>query len=63
MGYSGHGVQMATHMGQQMARVMSGEPDANPWAHLGWPSVPGHFGKPWFLPLVGLWYKWQDVIR
>lgn len=63
MGYSGHGVQMATHMGQQMARVMNGEPDANPWAHLGWPSVPGHFGKPWFLPLVGLWYKWQDVIR
>lgn len=63
MGYSGHGVQMATHMGQQMARVMSGEPDANPWADLDWPSVPGHFGKPWFLPLVGLWYKWQDVIR
>lgn len=63
MGYSGHGVQMATHMGQQMARVMSGEPDANPWADLDWPSVPGHFGKPWFLPLVGLWYKWQDVIH
>ncbi|RJG54556.1 FAD-binding oxidoreductase [Sphingobium terrigena] len=63
MGYSGHGVQMATHMGQQMARVMSGEPAANPWANLDWPSVPGHFGKPWFLPLVGLWYKWQDVIH
>lgn len=63
MGYSGHGVQMATHMGKQMARVMSGEPDANPWADLDWPSVPGHFGKPWFLPLVGLWYKWQDMIH
>lgn len=63
MGYSGHGVQMATYMGQQMARVISGEPDANPWAGLDWPSVPGHFGKPWFLPLVGLWYKWQDVIH
>ncbi|CCW17855.1 Opine oxidase subunit B [Sphingobium indicum BiD32] len=53
MGYSGHGVQMATHMGQQMARVMSGEPEANPWANLDWPSVPGHFGKPWFLPWWG----------
>lgn len=63
MGYSGHGVQMATYMGQQMARVMSGEPAANPWDGLDWPSVPGHFGKPWFLPLVGLWYKWQDVIH
>lgn len=63
MGYSGHGVQMATHMGQRMARVIGGEPAANPWAGLDWPSVPGHFGKPWFLPLVGLWYKWQDIIH
>lgn len=63
MGYSGHGVQMATYMGQQMARVMSGEPDVNPWGNLDWPSVPGHFGKPWFLPFVGLWYKWQDLIH
>jgi glycine/D-amino acid oxidase-like deaminating enzyme len=63
MGYSGHGVQMATHMGQAMARVIGGEASANPWRTLDWPSVPGHFGKPWFLPLVGLWYKWQDIIR
>ena len=63
MGYSGHGVQMATYMGQMMARVMAGDTAANPWANLDWPSVPGHFGKPWFLPLVGLWYKWQDVIH
>ncbi|WP_298400936.1 FAD-binding oxidoreductase [Sphingobium sp.] len=63
MGYSGHGVQMATYMGQMMARVMQGDPAANPWRDLDWPSVPGHFGKPWFLPLVGLWYKWQDLIH
>jgi glycine/D-amino acid oxidase-like deaminating enzyme len=63
MGYSGHGVQMATYMGEQMARVMGGDRAANPWAGLDWPSVPGHFGKPWFLPIVGLWYKWQDVIH
>ncbi|WP_375197137.1 NAD(P)/FAD-dependent oxidoreductase [Sphingobium sp.] len=63
MGYSGHGVQMATYMGQMMARVMAGENAANPWDGLDWPSVPGHFGKPWFLPLVGLWYKWQDIIH
>ncbi|OAN59400.1 MULTISPECIES: NAD(P)/FAD-dependent oxidoreductase [unclassified Sphingobium] len=63
MGYSGHGVQMATYMGQAMARVMSGDTGANPWAGLDWPSVPGHFGKPWFLPFVGLWYKWQDMIH
>jgi glycine/D-amino acid oxidase-like deaminating enzyme len=62
MGYSGHGVQMSVHMGQQMAEVMSGRPEANPWADLAWPSVPGHFGKPWFLPIVGLYYKIRDAV-
>lgn len=63
MGYSGHGVQMSVHMGEKMAAVMDGHPDANPWRDLDWPSVPGHFGKPWFLPFVGLYYRFQDIIH
>lgn len=61
MGYSGHGVQMSVHMGQVMADVMDGNPQANPWRELDWPAVPGHFGTPWFLPLVGAWYRFQDA--
>lgn len=63
MGYSGHGVQMSVHMGQAMADMMDGKPQANPWGDLDWPSVPGHFGKPWFLPFVGAYYRWQDLIH
>ncbi|MFV3131014.1 NAD(P)/FAD-dependent oxidoreductase [Niveispirillum sp. KHB5.9] len=63
MGYSGHGTQMAVHMGQRMARVMNGDITANPWADLYWPPVPGHLGKPWFLPLVGLYYRIQDILH
>ena len=63
MGYSGHGVQMATHLGERMARVMGGEPNANPFADLAWPAIPGHLGKPWFLPMVGAWYKLQDWLH
>lgn len=63
MGYSGHGTQMAVHMGERMARVMGGERAANPWADLSWPPVPGHLGKPWFLPLVGLYYRIQDILH
>lgn len=63
MGYSGHGVQMSVHMGQQMARFMGGDLDANPWADLEWPAIPGHLGKPWFLPAVGVWYKLQDALH
>ncbi|HEV7260784.1 MAG TPA: FAD-binding oxidoreductase [Bosea sp. (in: a-proteobacteria)] len=60
LGYSGHGTQMSVHMGQAMARVMGGDTKANPLAGLDWPVVPGHFGPPWFLPFVGMYYKFQD---
>ena len=62
-GYSGHGVQMSVHMGQMMARVMAGDSAANPWGDLDWPAIPGYSGKPWFLPLVGAWYKLQDHLH
>jgi glycine/D-amino acid oxidase-like deaminating enzyme len=61
MGYSGHGTPMSTHMGQVMAEVMSGNPAANPWRDFDWPAIPGHTGKPWFLPLVGAYYQIKDV--
>lgn len=63
MGYSGHGVQMATHMGQQMAKVMGGDASANPFADLSWPAIPGHLGKPWFLPFVGAYYRVLDAFQ
>jgi glycine/D-amino acid oxidase-like deaminating enzyme len=63
MGYSGHGVQMAVHMGQVMADVMDGRSDSNPWHGLRWPPIPAYWGKPWFLPAVGAWYRLQDVLH
>jgi len=62
-GYSGHGVQMSVHMGQVMADVMAGRAERNPWRDLAWPAVPGHFGKPWFLPVVGAYYRFQDWLH
>jgi len=61
MGYSGHGTQMSTHMGQVMAEVIDGNAAANPWRDFDWPAIPGHTGKPWFLPLVGAYYQIKDV--
>jgi len=63
MGYSGHGTQMATHMGQIMAEVMGGNPAVNPWGDFDWPAIPGHFGPTWFLPFVGAYYKLQDILH
>ena len=63
MGYSGHGAQLATHLGEIMADQMRGEKRENPWTTLPWDAVAGHFGKPWFLPLVGAYYKMLDKLR
>jgi glycine/D-amino acid oxidase-like deaminating enzyme len=63
MGYSGHGVQMSVHMGQVMADVLAGRAECNPWRELEWPPIPGHFGKPWFLPMVGAYYRLQDILQ
>lgn len=53
LGYSGHGVQMATYMGKQMARRILGLDSSNQWEDLAFRAVPGHFGPPWFLPFIG----------
>lgn len=62
MGYSGHGTQMSTLMGAIMAEVLDGRLDLNPWREFDWPAIPGHFGRPWFLPLIGAYYRYRDLV-
>lgn len=59
-GYSGHGAQMSTLIGQALADMAMGRTDTNPLQGLDWPAIPLHSGKPWFLPLVGLWFGLKD---
>lgn len=60
MGYSGHGAQMSTLVGASLADMAMGRTDTNPLAGMDWPSIPAHSGKPWFLPLVGMWFGLKD---
>lgn len=60
MGYSGHGAQMSTLMGQVLADLAMGRTDSNPLHGMDWPAIPAHSGKPWFLPAVGLWFALKD---
>jgi glycine/D-amino acid oxidase-like deaminating enzyme len=63
MGYSGHGAHMSTHMGIVMADILVGRADRNPLSTLDWPAIPGYLGSPWFLPVVGMYYKLLDRLR
>lgn len=60
MGYSGHGAQMSTLIGQVLADLAMGRTGTNPLEGLDWPVVPALNGKPWFLPLVGIWFGLKD---
>lgn len=63
MGYSGHGAQMSTQMGVLLADAIMGKGDRNPIKGLEWPTIAGYSGRPWFLPIVGLYYKMLDKIQ
>lgn len=62
MGYSGHGAQISTLMGAVLADIAMGHRDTNPLDGLSWPAVPMHSGKPWFLPIVGTYYRMKDML-
>ncbi|MCS6891623.1 MAG: FAD-binding oxidoreductase [Rhodovarius sp.] len=62
-GCQGSGVAMATWLGHQVALKMAGAANA-PFAldDLPFPTRPFYNGNPWFLPLVGNWYRLCDRI-
>ncbi len=64
VGYAGHGVAMSTYLGSKMAQLVSGGGDQNPFAGMPFPGAPlGLYnGRPWFLPLAGVWYKVLDWV-
>ena len=64
VGYAGHGVAMATYLGTQIAFHILGEPADNPYEGIPFPGAPLalYNGRPWFLPLAGVYYKALDWI-
>ena len=61
-GYAGHGIAMATYLGGLMARRMAGETFDHPLLDGPFPAIPFYAGRPWFLPLVGAYYRFRDWI-
>jgi glycine/D-amino acid oxidase-like deaminating enzyme len=60
LGYGGHGVAMATFLGDLMGRMLLGEDAPNPFHGLPFPAIPLYDGRPWFLPLAGAYYRLKD---
>jgi glycine/D-amino acid oxidase-like deaminating enzyme len=64
VGYAGHGVAMATLLGQKIAQSILTGRDENPFVGIPFPGAPlgVYNGRPWFLPFAGMWYKFLDWV-
>jgi len=66
LGYAGHGVAMASHLGKTVAEAMlTGNIKDHPFAKFDFPGAPlGLYnGFPWFLPFAGAWQKILDWVE
>lgn len=63
-GCQGSGVAMATWLGHQVALKIAGAGNEKfALDDLPFPTRPFYSGDPWFLPIVGNWYKLRDRIE
>jgi glycine/D-amino acid oxidase-like deaminating enzyme len=65
-GYCGHGIAMATYLGEQIAHRIAGEPHdpaAHPLFDDRFAAIPLYAGNPWFLPAVGAYYQVKDWLE
>lgn len=60
MGYCGHGVALATYLGTRMAGVIAGGGELPDLGGKRFKAIPFFTGFPWFLPLVGGYYRARD---
>ncbi len=59
-GCNGSGVALNTWLGARMARHLLGEAELPSFAALPHRPIPLHRARAAYLPLVGLWFRWQD---
>ena len=65
LGCNGSGVAMMTYLGNLIARrILKSNAVSSAYIGLDLPNipVPGYRGEPWFLPIVGGWYRLRDRI-
>lgn len=63
-GCQGTGVTMATYLGHQTARKLLGRNSPpSVFEELAFPSNPLYRGNPWFLPIIGNYYRTRDRIE
>jgi glycine/D-amino acid oxidase-like deaminating enzyme len=61
-GYCGHGVALATVLGELIGCRIAGQLVEHPLMDDHFAAIPLYHGHPWFLPLVGAYYRFLDYV-
>jgi glycine/D-amino acid oxidase-like deaminating enzyme len=60
LGYCGHGVAMATYLGACVGQAIARPCELPALGDGDFPGIPLYRGRPWFLPVVGAYYRVRD---
>ena len=61
VGYSGYGAAMAPYMGHKIGlRILRANDAGTAFDDLPFDTRPLYYGKPWFLPITVLYYRYKD---
>jgi len=62
MGYSGHGVSLATYLGTEAGKLLCGHINQSPFMNIHHPTRFFYRNRTWFLPFASWWYRFLDWI-
>ena len=60
LGYCGHGLGIATYVGTEVGKLLSGEISTSPFLEIPHPTRFFYLGNPWFIPLAARYYRLVD---
>lgn len=63
LGCCGQGVSLMSYFGDQIGRRILGQGGQTAFAKTAFTTMPGYSGHPWFLPVVGEFYRFLDWLE
>lgn len=63
LGYCGHGVALATYLGEKLAEMILGKGTNTAFADRKFKALPFYTGNPWFMPLLNCYFNMLDRIK
>ncbi len=61
-GYGGHGLSIATYLGTEVGKLLTGEKDRSPFEEISHQTMFFYRNRPWFIPFASKYYQFLDWV-